>query len=81
MKSTKIYTIFAIIFFLIPLIIYVVYGNIYIVSELCQISNQVLTSGGYADCLLIRFLVIFIPICLIIGFALLIYASMKKIKK
>lgn len=81
MKSTKPYTIASIIFFLIPLFIYIIYGNIFNYSDTCQTTEQVIISGNSVNCLFVRFLTIFIPICLIIGFALLIYVSMKRIKK
>lgn len=81
MKSTKPYTIIGIIFFLIPVLIYIIYGNIFNYSDACQSEGQVIILGNTVSCLFVRFLMVFIPVCFIIGFVFLIYASMKRVKK
>lgn len=81
MKTTKPFTIIGIVFFLIPVLIYIIYGNIYVFSNDCQTAEQVIILGNTVSCLFVRFLTVFIPFCFIIGFTFLIYASMKRVKK
>jgi uncharacterized protein YneF (UPF0154 family) len=72
--GTKPYLIAGIIFLIIPLIVFIIYGNIFQSYESCETSTS-------QECINNRTLIIIIPLSLILGFASFIYASMKQLRK
>jgi len=72
--GTKPYLIAGIIFLITPLVIFIIYGNVFQSYNLCETSAS-------QECINNRALIIIIPLSLIFGFASFIYASIKKLGK
>lgn len=82
--NPKLYVIVGILCLIAPLIIYVFLGNFYQHLLLCEnpLQQQVYVGGNVLiNCTLLRLTAIAVPLFLIIGVILLLYASARKLRR